>query len=92
MDKKETVKKIFKNFQNQDTDWSLAADLFIDWTVRRDFKTESFNNFVEWIAPEQLDDLWTFFFGYGSDFERFADDWVPASERDPYLKFCEGVG
>jgi len=38
----------------------------------------------------QWKDYWGFWFGYGSDFEKFADDWVVDDEREEYLSFCRG--
>ena len=90
MDKKERVKQAFLEVQGSDTDWSLAADRFIEWIVSKDFQTESFDDFVEWISEDQIENTWDFFFGYGSDFERFATDWVDDEERDDYLAFCRG--
>jgi len=89
MDKKEHVKQAFLEAHGSDTDWSLAADKFVDWVVQNGFELKSFDNFVEWISDEKINDTWDFFYGYGSDFERFAADWIEDDEeRDEYLAFC----
>jgi len=88
MNKKERVKKAFLEVHGQDSDWSLAADKFVSWIVSKDFQSESFENFVEWISEDQIENTWDFFYGYGSDFERFAADWVAEEEREEYLAFC----
>jgi len=88
MDKKERVKQAFIEVQGSDTDWSLAADKFVAWCMEKNFECESFDDFVEWIAEDKIDDNWDFFYGYGSDFERFAADWVDDDEQEEYLAFC----
>lgn len=90
MKKADRVKQIFEEVVNRDTDWSLSADLFVRWNVDRNFQTESFSNFVDWIADHQIDEVWTFFFGYGEDFEKFASDWVDEEEVSEYLAYCLG--
>ena len=87
--KKEQIKEIFKELQYADTDWSLAADLFIAWNIDKDFETESFANFVAWIEEETINDTWHFFFGYGEKFEKFAEDWVEENEVEDYLNYCQ---
>lgn len=90
MEKKERVKKAFIEAQGSDTDWSLAADKFVQWCIENNFDLESFDKFVEWISEDQIDDAWSFFFGYGNDFEKFADDWIEDhKEREEYLKFAK---
>lgn len=88
MEKTERVKEIFLKYVNKDTDWSMAADKFVSWCVENDFQNESFSSFVEWLDDDQIDDVWTFFFGYGDEFEKFADDWVDDEERKDYLQFA----
>lgn len=91
MKKIEQIKEIFVSLYDSDTDWSLAADAFINWCVDCDFKNKSFAEFVEWIEidDEKINDVWHFFFGYGTNYEKFADDWVEEEERENYLKYCE---
>ncbi|MFS8630716.1 MAG: hypothetical protein LOD92_06120 [Bacillales bacterium] len=86
--KRVRVKKAFIELADADTDFSIAADMFIRWCVEEEFRTESFQAFVEWISDEQIDDMWEFFFGYSSDFEKFAADWVDESEVEDYLGFA----
>jgi len=78
---------------NPNSDWSYAADLYITWTIKKNFKTESFESFVEYMSdePEKVfgNETWGFFFGYGDDFESFAGDWVADEEKADYLKYCE---
>ena len=89
MEKIERIKEIFISLYNNDTDWSLCADLFIAWNVDKDFKTETFASFVDWIDEDDINDTWHFFFGYGDDFKRFAKDWVEDEEQEDYLNYCE---
>lgn len=89
MIKIERIKEIFANHYNADTDWSLAADMFIRWCVDCDFENKSFVEFVEWIDDEKIDDVWHFFFGYDVNYERFAMDWVNENEIQEYLRYCE---
>ena len=89
MEKIKRIEEIFANLYNADTDWSAAADMFIKWNVDKDFKTESFASFVDWIDDDDLNNTWHFFFGYSDNFEKFADDWVDEDEVEDYLKFCE---
>ena len=89
MGKAKEIKEIFISLYNADTDWSLAADLFIAWNVDKDFKTESFANFVDWIDDNDIDNTWHFFFGYGEKFEKFAEDWVAEDEVHDYLNYCK---
>ena len=89
MEKVEKIKEIFVSLYETDTDWSLAADLFVAWNVDKDFKTESFASFVNWIDDNDIDNTWHFFFGYGDDFETFADDWIEEKERKDYLTYCK---
>jgi len=91
--KAERTKEIFKRLEYSDTDWSLAADLFVRWNVEKDFLTESFEDFVDWIEEEELEGtVWTFFFGYQNEFRSFAEDWVDAAEVEEYLEFCRKAG
>lgn len=89
MKKIERIKEIFISLYNADTDWSSAADAFINWCVDCDFENKSFAEFVEWIDDEKIDDVWHFFFGYDANYERFAMDWVDENEAQEYLKYCE---
>ena len=89
MKKIKRIKEIFVNLYNADTDWSAAADAFIGWCVDYNFKNKSFVEFVEWIDDEKINDVWHFFFGYGDNFEKFAEDWVEEEEVESYLKYCE---
>jgi hypothetical protein len=81
--------------RNPNTDWSYAADLFITWTIKKNFKTESFEAFVDYMSDESEkvfgNETWGFFFGYGDDFESFANDWVADEEKVDYLKYCENI-
>ncbi len=88
--KRVRVKKAFMELADTDTDFSLAADMFIRWCVEEEFRTESFLSFLEWIDEEKINDTWEFFFGYSSDFEKFASDWVDESEVADYLGFAKG--
>lgn len=89
MEKIERIKEIFVSLYNADTDWSAAADAFIGWCVDCDFESKSFAEFVEWLDYEKIDDTWHFFFSYGDDFEKFAEDWVEEEEQENYLQYCE---
>lgn len=91
MKKIERIKEIFISLYNADTDWSLAADMFIAWSVDNDFETESFKEFVNWIDDDDLNNTWHFFFGYDDDFEKFAEDWVEEEEQEDYIQFCKEV-
>gem|GEM_PF-1689455 len=86
--KHERIEKVFLETNTTDTDWSFAADLFVSWIVSKDFQVESFAEFVEWIDDDRIDSVWDFWFGYGDDFEKFADDWVSDEEREEYLEYC----
>ncbi len=95
MKNKETlVKEKFMKFSDQIrkgyTDWSIAADVFILWTITNDFQLESFKNFVEWIDDEYLSDdiVWSFFFEYCDNFEKFANDWIVENERKNYIDYA----
>lgn len=90
MKKNEKIQEIFRELYYSDTDWSLAADKFIQWCVDTDFEKESFKDFVDWIDERYIEDneVWNFFFGYGDDFERFANDWINEEEKEEYLGFC----
>lgn len=87
--KEEKIKEIFLKFNNKDTDWSIAADKFVSWNIQNDFKTESFKEFVEWLDNYYLNRTWYFFFGYGDDYESFADEWVEEEEQESYLNYCK---
>ena len=87
--KRVRVKEVFMKLANTDTDFSLAADMFIRWCVEEEFRTESFLSFLEWIDEEKINDTWEFFFGYSSDFEKFASDWVDEFEVFLYLGFAK---
>lgn len=86
--KEQKIKDIFYKCYNGDTDWSIAADRFIEWTIAKDFETQSFKEFVSWIDDDNLNRVWDFFFGYDNNFEKFADDWVEPEERESYLRYC----
>lgn len=86
--KEERIKEIFYKYYNADTDWSAAADMFVAWSVDNNFETESFKDFVDWIDGDELNRIWDFFFGYGDDFKKFADDWVDENEVEDYLNYC----
>lgn len=86
--KEERIRKIFHKCYSGDTDWSIAADRFIEWNVNKNFQTESFHEFVEWLDDSEIDGLWYFFFDYGDDFKKFADDWIEPEEQEDYLRFC----
>lgn len=89
LSKEQKIKEIFYRCANKDTDWSQAADLFVEWTITNNFKTESFREFVNWIDDSEINNLWHFFFGYGDNYELFANDWVEEEERENYLQFCK---
>lgn len=93
VEKIERIKKIFSNLYNNvaDTDWSLAADMFVAWNISNNFETKSFKEFVDWIDDDDINSTWHFFFGYGDDFKKFADDWVEEGEREDYLEYCEKI-
>lgn len=88
MSKEEKIKEIFHKCNNKATDWSIAADMFVSWCIENDFETESFREFVEWLDDDDMNNLWHFFFDYGDDFKKFADDWVEPEEQENYLQFC----
>lgn len=92
----QSVEEVFIRLVTEDTDWSHAADKFVGWCLAHNFKNQSFKNFVEWIyVDDEYKDaelnpkVWDFFFGYGNDYKKFADDWVADEERNDYLKYCE---
>ena len=94
-DYKRTENTILKAL-DQDTDWSYAADKFLQWLADGNFQQESFNDFAEYLhvkmSPEQIEngtEVWDFFFGYGDDFEKFANDWVCEEEREAYLSYAK---
>lgn len=89
MEKIKRIEEIFANLYNADTDWSAAADMFVAWSVDNNFETESFKEFVDWIDDDDINRTWHFFFGYGDDFEKFAEDWVEEEEQEDYLKYCD---
>jgi hypothetical protein len=86
--KRDRIKQIFLEIAGTDSDWSYAADKFVQWCISKDFQVESFDNFVEWLDDDRIDSVWDFWFGYGDDFEKFADDWVSDEEREEYLEYC----
>jgi hypothetical protein len=93
---KKALKEAFCELNgNPNNDWSYAADLYITWTIKKNFKTESFESFVEYMADEHEkvfgNETWGFFFGYGDDFESFAEDWVDDEEKEDYLGYCEKI-
>lgn len=89
------LRELFCELNGADSDWSYAADLFIAWNVEKNFKTESFEAFVEYMADEHEkvfgNKTWGFFFGYGDNFESFAEDWVDDEEKEDYLGYCEKI-
>lgn len=86
--KEEKIKEIFRKYYHGDTDWSITADRFIEWNVDKNFQTQSFKAFVEWIDDSQIGKLWHFFFGYGDNYELFANDWIEDEEKEDYLNYC----
>ncbi|WP_077616874.1 hypothetical protein [Caenibacillus caldisaponilyticus] len=86
--KKDRIKQIFLEIDESDSDWSYAADKFVQWCISKDFQVESFTEFVEWMDDDRIGSVWDFWFGYGSDFEKFAEDWVEPEEIDDYLAYC----
>ena len=79
MEKAKKIKEIFESiyvftslYNSVDPDWSRAADKFIAWNIHKDFKTESFVSFVDWIDDDNINNTWHFFFGYGDDFKRLT--------------------
>jgi hypothetical protein len=73
--------QLIKGNVHKDTDWSYAADLWCAW-ISKD--SETWDDFVANYDEENEAD----FFGYSSDFEGFADDWVSPPDRESYLDFC----
>lgn len=78
--------QFIKGNVHKDTDWSYAAwsyaaDLWCAW-VSED--SETWDDFAANYEENKDAD----FFGYGADFERFADDWVSPPDRESYLDFC----
>jgi hypothetical protein len=93
---KKALKEAFCELNgNPNNDWSYAADLYIAWNVEKNFKTESFEAFVEYMADEHEkvfgNKTWGFFFGYQDNFESFAEDWVDDEEKEDYLGYCEKI-
>ena len=88
LSKEQKIKDIFYKCYSGDTDWSIAADKFIEWTIENNFQTESFKEFVSWIDDSEIGKLWHFFFGYSDDFKKFADDWIEDEEKEDYLSYC----
>ena len=101
---REINRKILKNnlrrLAGTDTDWSVAADIFVRWLLDHP-ESESFEmlrGFLEcegenWIVdglPEEDrgSKCWDDFFGYGDDFESFARDWVDEDETKSYLRYA----
>jgi hypothetical protein len=82
------VKEIFLRTAKTDSDWSLAADKFVQWCISRDFNVKSYDNFVDWIDDDQINSVWRFWFGYDDNYDKFADDWVTDEERGDYLTYC----
>jgi hypothetical protein len=37
-------------------------------------------------------DYWNFFYGYGKDYEKFANDWVVPEDRDDYFEYLRFDG
>lgn len=80
--------------------WCLEEDFknksfynFVEW-VYYDAQGEPVKNI--WVKEEDENGeaefdpkVWDFFFGYGDNYEKFADDWVDQSERADYLEFCK---
>jgi len=87
INKKERIEKIFFELHGADTDWSHAADLFVAWCISKKFLCDSFDRFVEWIPEGQIDEVWTFWFGY-DNIEKFAESWVVPEEVDDYVSYC----
>lgn len=95
-EKVKEIKEIFESiyvftslYNSTDPDWSRAADKFIAWNIHKDFKTKSFESFVDWIDDENINNAWYFFYGYGGNFKKFAEDWVEETEQEDYLEYCE---
>jgi hypothetical protein len=86
--KRDRIKQIFLEIDGTDTDWSYAADKFVQWCIDRNFECQSFQDFADEFPDEKIDGVWYFFFEYGDDFEKFADDWVSDEEREEYLEYC----
>lgn len=89
MSKEEKIKEIFNRCNNKDTDWSIAADMFVSWCIENNFETESFREFINWIDDSEIDKLWHFFFDYGDNYELFAEHWIEPEEKESYLQFCK---
>jgi hypothetical protein len=85
------LRELFCELNGSDSDWSYAADLFITWTIKKNFETESFKSFVDYMDKVFLNKTWGFFFGYGDNFESFAEDWVDDEEKADYLEYCKKV-
>jgi len=99
---KEQLLEVLDDLAGKDSDWSYAADLFVLWLLENP-DSETFYDFLDflkhdaenWFMPNLPEedrglDTWAGFFGYGSNFEEFADDWIlDKSDRESYLRFCE---
>lgn len=83
--------KVIKNNENQDVDWNNPADVWKNWIKKG---SKSWKKFVMCCEEEFLfdrykkdDKLKSFFRGYAGEFEKFADDWIPNSERHSFFLF-----
>jgi len=83
--------KVVKSIGNQNVDWNNPADVWKMWVKRG---SKSWKYFVLCCGEdflyetyEKIDRIKSFFRGYIGDVEKFADDWIPDSERHSFFMF-----
>jgi len=91
MDVSDRLYKVIKNNGNPEIDQNNPADVWRKWVKKG---SKSWKRFVrccegEFLAQDGKKDgkLKFFFQGYVGEFEKFADDWVPDSERHSFFLF-----
>ena len=74
--------------RNSDTDWSLAADRFVDWLIQNP-DSETFSYFLEVFKGEGEKYLWNepwdFFFGLEE--KDLLNDWIADTDRENFLNY-----
>jgi len=91
MDVSGRIYKMIKSNIKYNEDWNNPAEVWKMWVKK---SSKSWKRFVrccedEFLAQDGKKDgkLKFFFQGYVGEFEKFADDWIPHSERHSFFLF-----
>ncbi len=91
---REILEEIFIDlYKHSDTDWSIYADWFIEWNVDKGFKTESFDDFTEWMYLYNRDLItkhktWDFFYGWES-LKDFVNSFIVDSDKPDFIRWVK---